>query len=359
MRILFVSGSLPDIKCGVGKYTSQLLRTLLNETDIQLAVLTVNHTKINPISGVNHFYSIGKTITESDMWMAIKEFNPNIVHFQYPTVGLIEDSALRMVRDQGITVIQTWHEHFNDCEVLNIEHARNIDGLVYVREDLLERLPREIVGLLKSIETRYIQNISMLETELIKEGQLVPEIRKILDSKKPCLNLFYFGFIHRNKGLLELISQLDFTKYHLFISGEIDPKNKYILELLETIESLKLSEFVTFCGYLNDSEILSFIDFADALVFPFQEGVGNFNTSYLAALQSDTLVIATDLENTFYEGESHCMYLQSNSLKGINSIDSSIFRKKKRVKNSSNWHQIARQHMELYNESLRKKDQIV
>lgn len=355
MRVLFVSGSLPDIKCGVGKYTSQLLRALLNETDIELAVLTVNHTNINPISGVNHFYSIGKTITELDLRLAIKAFNPNIVHFQYPTVGLIEDSALRPVRNQGITLIQTWHEHFNDCEVLNIEHARSIDGLVYVRENLLERLPREIGSLLKSIERRYIPNLSMLETELIKEDQLVPDIRKILDSKKPRLNLFYFGFIHRNKGLLELITQLDFSKFHLFISGEIDPQNKYVLELLQTIESLKLSEFVTFCGYLNDIEILTFIDFADALVFPFQEGVGNFNTSYLAALQSNTLVIATDLEKTFYDEQGHCMYLQSNSLTAINSIESSFFQKRRRSKNSNNWHEVARKHLELYNEILRKK----
>ncbi len=359
MRILFVTGSLPDIKCGVGKYTSQLLRTLTNETDIELAVLTVNDTAINPIARVNHFYSTGKTITESDMHLVVEAFNPNIVHFQFPTVGLIEDSTLGVVRDRGITVIQTWHEHFDDCEALNIEHARNIDGLVYVRENLLERLPREIASLLKSVETRYIQNISMLNTGLIKEDQLVLDIRKILNSKRPRLNLFYFGFIHSNKGLLELISQLDFSKYHLFISGEIDPQNEYIQLLLETIYSLNLSEFVTFCGYLNDSEILSFLDFADALVFPFQAGVGNFNTSYLAALQSDTLVIVTDLEKTFYEEEVHCMHLQINSLTGINSIESSMFQKKIRIKNFSNWNEVARKHIKLYNEILIKKGQNV
>jgi hypothetical protein len=357
--VLFVSGSLPDIKCGVGKYTSRLLRAFLNKTDLELAVLTVNHTNIKPISGVNHFYSIGKTITKSDIRLVIKAFSPNIVHFQFPTVGLIEDSALRTVRNQGIPVIQTWHEHFNDCEALNIEHARNIDGLVYVRENSLARLPSGIESLLKSIETRYIENISMLETELIDADQLLPAIHKILDSKKPRLNLFYFGFIHRNKGLLELIKQLDFSKYHLFISGEIDPQNKYILELIETIESLQLSEFVTFCGYLKDIEIVSFIDLADAIVFPFQEGVGNFNTTYLAALQSDTLVIATDLEKTVYDDEGHCMYLQSNSLTSINSIESSTFQKKRRSINSTNWHEVARQHMELYRKILRRKDEYV
>lgn len=355
MKILFVSGSLPDVKCGVGKYTSRLLRTLSDEPDVELAVLTVSNKSIKSILGVNHFYSSGITITESDIRLAIKSFKPDIVHFQFPTVGLIEDSALVEVSSMAISIVQTWHEHFNQCKVLNIEHAKYMDALVYVRENLLEKLPNEIANLITRIDTRYIQNVSMLEVESIKEENSMPKIRQILNSKKPRMNLFYFGFINRNKGLLELILELDFSKYNLFISGEIDPQNEYVQELLEAIQSRKLGKFVTMCGYLNDSEIKSFIDLADAIVFPFQEGVGDFNTSYLAALNSDTLVIITDPERSYYDEENHCVHFQTNFVEGINQIETSIFQKKHRNKTSSSWHELGGRHIELYTQILGQK----
>ena len=355
MKILFVSGSLPDVKCGVGKYTSLLLRTLLKEPDVELAVLTVHNRRIKSILGVNHFNSRGNTITESDMRLAIKSFKPDIIHFQFPTVGLIEDSTLHEASRVGIAIVQTWHEHFNECNVLNIDHAKNMDGLVYVRENLLDKLPNEIAILLARVDTKYIQNTSMLEVEVIDDKNSILDISRILERRKPRINLFYFGFIQRNKGLLELILDLDFSKYNLFISGEIDPQNEYTQELMETIESHKLTKLVTLCGYLNDSEIRCFTELADAIVFPFQEGVGAFNTSYLAALNSDTLVIITDPESTFYDEEDHCMHFQTDSLEGINTIETSFFQKKHRRKTPSSWHELGGRHVEFYNQILRQR----
>ena len=109
--------------------------------------------------------------------------------------------------------------------------------------------------------------------------------------KNASLHLLFVGAIHRDKGIMELLTALDQLKemdVHLDVCGKLtDPSIKADFETLVD----KLGDRVTLHGYVSGSQKTALYERADALVLPsYHEG---FPLVILEALAGGCAVIST------------------------------------------------------------------
>jgi len=90
MKILFITGSYPPMKCGVGDYQYNLAKSLSKTNDVNIGVLTSTDAK--PVSETDNVevypiirdWGIGRIFK---IVKFIRDWDPDIVHIQYPTQG--------------------------------------------------------------------------------------------------------------------------------------------------------------------------------------------------------------------------------------------------------------------------------
>ena len=86
MRLLIISGTLPDVICGVGVYTLQLAK-VLTKLGVEVAIITSDSPLIKKESGIEIIPVIKKWdfFALPTILKIFKEYNPDIVHIQHPT----------------------------------------------------------------------------------------------------------------------------------------------------------------------------------------------------------------------------------------------------------------------------------
>src|SRR5512141_3088633 len=90
MRILFIAGSYPPQKCGVGDYTKHLAWPLSNRIGVRVAVLAdeeISHAPRDPQVEEFPFVKGWRVSDIPRVVKVLKEWKPDIVHIQYPTQG--------------------------------------------------------------------------------------------------------------------------------------------------------------------------------------------------------------------------------------------------------------------------------
>jgi glycosyltransferase involved in cell wall biosynthesis len=124
MRVLIVTGSFPPMLCGVGDYSESLAQELVKNHDINVAILTSLVAKRRIIKNNINIFEVMKKweiINVFTAIKAIKSWNPDIVHIQYPTQGygrgwlpyLLPMISFLMRKK----VVQTWHEVYTRRDI--------------------------------------------------------------------------------------------------------------------------------------------------------------------------------------------------------------------------------------------------
>lgn len=348
MRVLFISGSfLPD-RCGVADYLWHLVDEMAASADMEVAVLSSCPNPAGCSHHVRHFKG-RDLVTIRDVAQAVREFSPDIVHIQYPTSRAVSRYIPLFVRRVLRTpVVQTWHEHYAECNQLGWRNLTGLDGLVHVREDLPRRLPPWLHKMLRN-KSAYVPNASTIPAIRITDEQR-SAIRNGICGDRQLLT--FFGFVNPNKGVDRLFQLTDPARHHLLLICDLDQSTDYRRQVQRLASANSWHGHVTITGFLPPTEVGRLLAASDAIVFPFATGIGAWNTSVQAALASGSFVIGTS------DKETGLGYDESKNLSLVPCGDWQAFRagllaglgRRREPESSSGWSSIVRAHKEFYAE---------
>ena len=294
MRVLFISGSfLPD-RCGVADYLWHLVEAMASRADMDIAVLSACPHPAGFSRPVRH-YRGQDPLRLRDAAKAIRDFAPDIVHIQYPTSRAISRHIPLFVRRVlRIKVVQTWHEHYDDCNQLGWRNLLGLDGVVHVRDDLPQRLPPWLQAMLRRTAV-HIPNASTIPALRLTDDERLA-VRERIGGARQLVT--FFGFVNPNKGVDRIFELADPARHHLLLICDLDPSTDYRRQVLALAQSESWRGNVTITGFLPPAEVGQLLAASDAIVFPFATGIGDWNTSVQAALASGSFVVGTSGNNS-------------------------------------------------------------
>jgi glycosyltransferase involved in cell wall biosynthesis len=288
------------------------------------------------------------------LYRAIKQAAPDLVHFQFPTQGYAFRWMPALVplvaMLAGTRVVRTWHGIPNLRDSPRFLLQAIVPGrFIFVHPDWEGRLPWVLRALRVRQRAIFIPNASAIPksdlTEIEKQG-----LRgKYLQGAQRLI--VFFGFIYRHKGVERIFEIADPTTDHIVIAGKYDDSDPYIQELRALAGSAPWVGRVTVLGYLPPRESADLLAVADAVVLPFREGSGTWNTSVHAALAQGTLVVTTSKEATGFDEQKNIFYAPPDDVRRMNDALTALCGKKHDAPGMPiDWQAIAAAHARLYEE---------
>lgn len=366
MRILLVTGRYPPSKCGVGDYTQKLAEALLNVSDTHVGVLTsqiLDH-KSEP-EGLVEVFDIANKWDFSELLklvVQIRSWKPSIIHMQYPSLGFIKPgmpSLLPFVcRLLGMTVVQTWHEpHLVDRRyraksfLHYLSMSLGANGLIFVRANYLDLLSGVYRGVIKKTPQVFIQNASPLPISTLDSLH-----RNLLRSKYlgSCRRLIvFFGFVYQNKGV-DLIFKIANSKSDSVIIVGAMENNEYSRYLIDVALSNGWREDqIHFTGFISPQSAADLLAAADAVVLPFREGSGEWNTSVHSALAQGTFVVTTAISPRGDEADRNMYTAAPCDIVAMhNALNQHAGRRTSPILTEDQWKNIANAHVHFYQRLL-------
>lgn len=297
MRVLLVAGTFPPAHCGVGDYAEKLAMALAKEPGMTIGVLTTQQTNTSRADGVAILnkalsWRLGELFA---LVRSVWAWRPDVLHIQYPSQGFFErvlpDVLPIVCRLLQIKVVQTWHEPYRLRRLpqllLNLLGA---NGLIFVRPNYLDLLPRSFQAIVKHFQFSVIPNASSLPICKLSTRE-VADLRHSYLMGKTRLIVF-FGFLYRSKGVEQLFEIANPLSDRLVLVGPVaDPEYQAQLKAKAALRGWE--DNVQFAGFLPSEMAANLLAAADAVLLPFLSGGGEWNTSIHAAQSQGTLVITT------------------------------------------------------------------
>ena len=304
MKICFIVGAYPTMKCGVGDYTSVLAEELAKKEN---EVHVITSVRANPEKSqnviVHNIVEVWKLRAIPGIIKELKKIKPDVVNIQYPSdeyyrrcVSLLPPIIKDIIKCK-VTITIHEYDYFNMKENKSFRdkirlylNFYKLDKIITVEEKFINRIRIDY----KKADIVHIPiSANIPKSEASKEE--LEGIRKKfgLEGKKV---LSYFGFAVPVKGieyLLKCMTKLDENVKLLFIN-ELNPENEYHKTLLDMIEELKLKDRVIITGFYDEArDIANMLSVSDICVLPFKNGLKTSNGSFLAAYNQKIRVITT------------------------------------------------------------------
>lgn len=362
MRVLLIAGSYPPMKCGVGDYSYNLANSLAFHPEIQVGVLTSFCAgQVNKPTGIEIFPVMRKWgLSEiSKFKEIIRSWSPDIVHIQYPTQGygsgllpwLLPMICFLMKKK----IVQTWHEGFSRRNVLKLFLISIIPGkLVVVRPQYKERILNPIFRwALWRKNPLFIRNASSVPCVELNEQK--KEVLKRLYLKKQKRLVVFFGFVYPHKGVELLFQIADTNVDQIVIAGEIDKKGNYYREIIKLFSSELWQDKVTVTGFLPKIDAAELLAVADAVIFPFRDGGGEWNTSIHGAVLNRAFVITTSRTQSGYDKKRNIYFAKVDDVQQMRSALAAYAGTRREYDvdiDKDEWLKIASEHYSLYKSLL-------
>ncbi len=298
----------------MGSYTYCLANALAAKSDLEIGVLTsVEKDPLYDSSRVKLFRLISgwKIKNVFQVKRIVSEFRPDVVHIQYPTQGYngrLSKFLPILMRFMGVPVIQTWHEYFTSSGV-GWPNFLACNALIYARPDLPNRIPFWVKKCLGKTPMVYVANASTIPVVTLSSEQAL-NIKQDLSGGKPIV--CFFGFAHINKGMERLFEIADPAKHHLVLICDLREKNAYQANILRIVNQEPWAGKVTVTGFQSAQRVGEILAVADAILFPYPSGAGEWNTSLIAAQSTGAFTLATtndpgllgynEKKNTYFAG---------------------------------------------------------
>jgi len=199
----------------------------------------------------------------------------------------------------------------------------------------------------------YIRNASSVpRIELNEEKR--KELRNLYLKKQKRLIVF-FGFVFPHKGVELLFQIADAGVDQIVIAGEIDEQGKYYREIMKLVSSELWQGKVTITGFLPNVDVAELLAVADAVIFPFRDGGGEWNTSIHGAVLNGAFVITTSQTRNEYDKKSNVYYAKVDGIQEMKSA-LNLYAGTRRRQNPDidrdDWLKIAQEHGLLYRSLL-------
>jgi glycosyltransferase involved in cell wall biosynthesis len=295
MKVLYISGTVPPIHCGVGLYTNQLLQLVRKEKSLTASILTA--TTKEQLDDVS--YSTQDSWRIRDLWSLlgqIKQERPTIVHIQYPTTAYRRQVGINVLAlgvrlfVPKIKVVVTVHE-LHELRflaryrtLLTCMGAHNI--IVSNAWDQSE-LPQ--IYQKRSVIIPIAGNIQNTnKTSVAEYGRLLT----LFGLRESAPTLCFFGKVSPNKGVEVLVASLaQLPRYQLVIIGDKDEHDPYHQEVLDTIASLDDPSRVAWPGYLPDDDVSTLLAHCRYFVIAQQQAISTKSGTLLAAVAHGAIAV--------------------------------------------------------------------
>ncbi len=309
MKICLVTGSFPEMRCGVGDYTRCLANELI-KAGHQVTVLTSNRKEVLKLGELEVRPEI-RSWRSFNLWQLLREIdriNPQIVHLQYPSLGYGRGLApnlllpvLRLLRPR-VKCIITLHEYaiFSWLGKLRLWLTLAMaHGIVCTNHH-----DRRSLRKMQSRALRRVRIIplgssvgSIFENAGVKgHNNLIFETMPELDRNKTWL--VHFGTVMPNKGweiIIPAYSQLkqEGRLVGMLVAGELDDRQyAYHSRVKAMIREAGLNEHIRFTGFLSAEAAGRVIGSCRIAVLPFYGGA-RLNRSSMVAMLSWGLAVLT------------------------------------------------------------------
>jgi glycosyltransferase involved in cell wall biosynthesis len=356
MRILLVSGSFPPMRCGVGDYTARLAAALAKLDDTHVAVLTDYRAGTGRMVGDVEVLPTANRWRMSDypqILRTVRRWKPDVIHIQYPTQGY-EGNRLPwllplLLWPLRISIVQTWHEHFQMSRRSRIL-AIIPGGLIVVRPDYKEAMSPFYRRLIKHKLFKFIPNASVVPRVDLTETERVAIRSRFIYPGKSLIT--YFGFIFPNKSVELLFDIADPQTDHLVLVGECnEEKDYYHRSILEKSRHSPWKGKVTVTGFLPAEEVAQILASSDAVVLPFRDGGGLWNTSLHAALVQGTFVLSTSRDEHGYDRSRNLYFARPGDVSEMREALRKYVGERmsnQSLRSDGGWEAIARAHVSVY-----------
>lgn len=302
MKICFIVGAFPKMKCGVGDYTCKLAEELAKKGNEVHVITSERASAESEILKVHNIVKVWKFSAIRPIIKELKKIKPDVVNLQYPsdeyyrrTVSVLPPLIKKIIRCK-VTITIHEYDYFNLNENRLKDKIRlhlnfyKLDKVITVEEKFIERILKDY----PKADINYIPISSNIPRNNASKEDL-EKIRKTygLEGKKV---ISYFGFAVPVKGieyLFRCIQKLDDNVKLLFIN-HLDEKNEYHKTLLNLIEELGIKDKVAITGFVDEAdEVANLLAASDICVLPFVNGLKKSNGSFLAAYNQKIKIITT------------------------------------------------------------------
>jgi hypothetical protein len=301
------------MRCGVGDYAASLADALGRLTGTNVAVITdckahtarSSHVQVFPIARGWKISDLPQILSTARQWA------PDVLHIQYPTQGYdgrwlpwLLPLALSVLR---VPIVQTWHENYPmGSRLRSLALAIRPGRLIVVRPNYDAAISRWARLLIRPQRLQFIPNTSSIPRVELSDQ----ERRDIRRHLQPSAKHFvaYFGFIYPNKCVELLFDVADPYQDQLVVIGEASRDHPYQRSVLERTQHEPWRGKVTVTGFLPSDEVARLLATVDAVVLPFRDGGGLWNTSLHGAALQGTFVLTTSLERRGYDPSSNIYF---------------------------------------------------
>jgi glycosyltransferase involved in cell wall biosynthesis len=357
IKVLLVTGSYPPMKCGIGDYTSKLARAL-SVSRVRVGVLTsVFDGKLEETEGIKIFPVIKKWQFRESLKAIkiIRSWSADIVHIQHPTQGYgsgllpwILPIISFLMRKK---VVQTWHEAYGRRKAPKLFLKSMVPAsLVFVRPQYKDCLHPMLSWALWNKKIEFIPSASCIPRAQIN-AQETGALRKRYLNKQKRLIVF-FGFVYPHKGAELLFDIADPDLDQIVIAGVIDPKEKdYLNKITQRASTAPWAGKVTITDFLPAQEIAALLAVADAVILPFRDGGGEWNTSIHGAVLNGAFVVTTSLTQKGYDNKRNVYFTKIDDIAQMQSALAAYAGTRRQYDpeiDKDEWLQIAERHRLLY-----------
>ncbi|WP_422672426.1 hypothetical protein [Candidatus Methylopumilus planktonicus] len=190
-------------------------------------------------------------------------------------------------------------------------------------------------------------NLTELELKNIKNFYLRQQSRLIV----------FFGFVYPMKGVDLLFSIANPEIDKIVIIGNIDFDSDYTKLLFKFLNGSDWYGKSTITGHLSATKVSNLLRVADAVILPFRNGCGEWNSSLHAARLNNAFVISTSNSASGYNAVMNTYFAEIDNIQEMRTaLDQYCKNPRKYSKykpnNSDQWRRIANQHESVYKEVL-------
>jgi glycosyltransferase involved in cell wall biosynthesis len=344
------------MRCGVGDYTAQLANALSRHAGVQLEVLT----SATGLDGEAPSWLLRRM----ERWAMdglqpyrdlLATFRPHVVHLQYPTQGYgswwgpaVLPGIAR--REASASIVQTWHEYPQSLTApagwAHFAMGAAIDALIYVRPDYEQHLKGSLAALLRGVPRYFVPNATSIPIAALTESE-----RHVIRSEVGAQGrrvVAFFGFAYRHKGVHLLFEVADPARDHLLLIGELRDADPYHAELLARARSTPWRGHVTVNGFATPESAARYLAVADAVLFPFQDGGGVWNSSVHAAMAQGTFTVVASRLKSGYASEENVYYARPGDIAEMKMALEKYAGTRKPPETGDEWQAVAARHVEIY-----------
>lgn len=266
IKVAMVTGSYPPDACGVGDYTAQLVRCL-RDTGLEVEVFSSFRW------GVTGFARLAS---------AIRQFRPDVIHIQYPTVGYGKGLLPQLLSLALAPCVVTLHE------ASQVHWLRRLSLLPFTlrvrRIVMTNAFERDYVAAAAPWARRRLRIIRIGGFSTFHPAQL-----------KDLTEITYFGLIRPNKGIEEFLQAARLAQQagkilRFRLIGQPDAKSMEYYHSLRTQSADLAVEWVI--G--QEAPVVADLLGRTLLAYlPFPDGASERRSSLLAMLAAGVAVVTT------------------------------------------------------------------